>query len=157
MTCQRHLYDSYFTQGGGGKFKNHPKSHYFGLWNALNPHSKSCVSMFSDISCAKKGNFSMRCAFYSPTLGLSNAVPTIEIGLLLWHLGLVKVRSLRNFWPQVSPPFALFSNFREFGAKPPPKPAPCWAATSECVRLKPSTLSFKTVCQRHTRDSWFRS
>ena len=62
----------------------------------------------------------MRCVFYSPTLGLSNAVPTIDIGLLLWHLGLVKVRSLRNFWPQVSPPshyFRIFESWRKTATK----------------------------------------
>ena len=157
MTCLRHLYDKYFVHRGGEKFKKQPKLAYLGVWNALNPHSNSCVCMMSDINCAKRVTSTMRCAFHSPNLGLSNAVPIIEIGLLFLHLVRVKLRSLRNFWPQISPPFATFSNFREFGAKPTPKPVPCSAAITECVRLKTSTLSFKMVCQRHAHDSWFRS
>ena len=56
-----------FQPGWWGKVqKNAQKQHILGVWNVLNPRSKSCVCMMPDINCVEKGTHTMRCALNSP-------------------------------------------------------------------------------------------
>ena len=95
-------------------------------------------------------------AFYRPTLGLFNAVPTVDNWLLVRPTEVLKVASRRNFWPILDPLPHTFCEFSNFSTFPSLKTVPTVVTTRGCVRSKVLTMTYPTPGQRHVCDAWFK-